>query len=67
MGRRTVMVPAHRMGKSEMMRRMAEAQLDAGKTVCFAKPDGEGGVTYEVRGAGVAKDVTPKTKMIERK
>jgi hypothetical protein len=48
--KRRVMVPACRLGKGDMLRRFAEAELDSGKTICFAYPDGNGGVKYEVRG-----------------
>ncbi|MEQ1517536.1 MAG: hypothetical protein ABL931_13720 [Usitatibacteraceae bacterium] len=65
--KRSVIIPAHRMGKGEMMRRLAEKALDEGKTICFATTDGNGGVNYETRGAGVARDVTPTTKLIENK
>ena len=48
-----------RIGKSELARLHAEAMLDAGKTVYFAKED-------ELRGAGVAKDVTPKPRAFSK-
>ena len=55
-----------RIGKSEMARRAAEVALDAGKTVAFISSDG-----VEVRGAGAAKDITPKpapaSRQIEKK
>lgn len=51
-----------RFGKSEAMRLITEAALDAGKTVATASTDG----SLEVRGAATAKDVTPHIPAIAK-
>jgi hypothetical protein len=48
------MVGGRRSGKRAAVQRIVEKELDKGRTIIVVSRDG-----YEVRGAGVAKDVTP--------
>ena len=57
--REEMQITARQWGKSEAMRLEAERHLDAGGTVYDARAG-------ELRGAGTAKDVTPKQTLIEQ-
>lgn len=59
-GRRGFNVSGRGTGKSELARIIAEAYLDAGKTVIFISHDQiTGEILYERRGIDTAKDITP--------
>lgn len=48
-----------RFGKTAMLMQFVERMLDKGETVCVVSQQG-----VEVRGAGTARDITPRTKLI---